>query len=574
MLTELYIENFALIDRMTVSFASGLTVLTGETGTGKSIVIDAINVLLGERAGTELVRTGAERAVLQGVFEVAAGFASDALLELGIEPEDGQLIIAREVAREGRNVARVNGRICPVAVVRQLGDLLVDLHGQHEHQSLLKESQHLAFLDALGDAAYGQLRARVAELAHTRGRLLAELRALETGERDRLRNIDLLSFQLEEIARAELVEGEEESLNTERTRLANAERLHGAADATYRLLYEAEEGASVLDALARAESELSALIRIDPSVEPIASALESALVQVQEAAHDVAAYRDTVQADPERLTEIEERRALLQGLLRKYGESVAAVLAYAAEKTQELRALQSAGERGDEAQAALNRTEAALAVAAEELSVARRHVAEELAPAVQDVLAHLGMEKAVFAVSLTRTAREDGLLCGETRVAVSADGVDDVAFLISANPGEPPKALAKTASGGELSRVMLALKAVAAAGSGVPTLIFDEIDTGIGGRTAEAVGSTLARVARGAQVICVTHLAQLAVYADRHYALEKTTEGERTVSRAREVAGEARVEEIARLQAGGRVTDAIRQHVRDALADAARPTGG
>lgn len=566
MLTELYIENFALIDKLTVAFSPGLNILTGETGAGKSIVIDAINVLLGERAGTELVRTGTPRAVLQAVFDLStAPHLLPALAELGVEPEDGLIILGREVAREGRNAARINGRTCPVNVIRQVGDILVDLHGQHEHQSLLREEHHLAFLDALGDEPFIRLKSDVAELARRRHALLTELHSLQTDERERLRAVDLLSFQVQEIEKAELAVGEEEELTAERSRLANAEKLHAAATAAYSLLYEGDEGRAVLDALGEAELQLAGLTRFDAALDPLVTALQAAAEQITDVCHELSAYQDRTQFDPERLEEVEERLALIGTLKRKYGESIAVVLEYGARQRDELNRLSRHEERTNEVIAELGHVEGKLAVKALELSAVRSVLAEQLAGNVQAELAQLGMPKAIFRVDISHQIQQQGLPVQGEKVAVTAQGIDVVAFHISANVGEPPKPLAKVASGGELSRVMLALKAVSARGAGVPTLVFDEIDTGIGGRTAEAVGEKLAQVARTAQVLCVTHLAQLAFYADLHFLLEKATEGERTFSHMRALTEDERVEELARLQAGGRITDAVLSHVRSVL---------
>jgi len=568
MLTELYIDSFALIDKLTVTFSPGLNILTGETGAGKSIVIDAINVLLGERAGTDLVRTGTSRALLQATFDVSATpHLLSTLIDIGVEPEDGLLIFSREVAREGRNVARINGRTCPVSVIRQVGDILVDLHGQHEHQSLLREDHHLDFLDALGDEAFQLCRTEVATLVRRRNALQQELDNLQTDERDRLRAIDLLTFQVEEIDRADLHPAEEAELLGERLRLANAEKLHAAATAVYGLLYEGEEGRSVLDALGEAEMSFASLLRFDQTLTPLVTTLETATVQIADLCHDIAAYRDSMQFDPERLEELEERLNLINALKRKYGEDIPTILAYGEDKRAELHQLAHHEERQDELRAQLARVEITLAQLAVDLSARRRQIAELLAVEVQAELIHLGMPRAQFSVEITRQAQENGLPVDGETVAISTRGIDVVAFHISANAGEPPKPLARVASGGELSRVMLALKAVSARGSGVPTLIFDEIDTGIGGRTAEAVGEKLAQVARRAQLICVTHLAQLAYYADTHFLLDKIVEGDRTISRMRALNDEDRIDELARLQAGGRISDAVRNHVRDVLGE-------
>lgn len=567
MLTELHIENFALIDKLTVTFAPGLNILTGETGAGKSIVIDAINVLLGERAGTDLVRSGATRALLQATFDVTDNpTLQEALVDLGIEPEDGLIILGREVAREGRNVARVNGRSCPVSVIRAVGDLLVDLHGQHEHQSLLREEHHRTFLDARGQADFQRQREEVTRLVHQRTALLDEWQSLQTDERERLRAIDLLSFQVQEIDSASLTPGEDEELAVERIRLANAERLHAAATAAYRLLYDGDEGRSVLDAIGEAEMQLTTLTRIDATLDPVVRALEAASLQIGEVCHELSAYQDQVQFDPERLEAVEERLTLISTLKRKYGETIDAILTYADEKRTELARFTHHDARREELRWEIDRLDAVLATRAEELSAARRELATSLAVGLQAELAHLGMPRAVFDVSFTRQPQADGLPVNGERVAVTPEGgIDVIAFHISANAGEPPKPLAKIASGGELSRIMLALKSLMARDTGVPTLIFDEIDTGIGGRTAEAVGEKLTQVARAAQVICVTHLAQLAFHADEHFLLEKAFIGDRTVSHMRALGEEERIEELARLQAGGRVSDAVRAHIRSVL---------
>ncbi len=566
MLTEIYIENFALIDRLTVSLGGGLTVLTGETGAGKSIVIDAINVLLGERAGAEFVRTGAERAVLQAVFDLSdCQQLLPALRELGVEPEDGLLIINREVAREGRNVARINGRTCPVNVVRQVGDLLVDLHGQHEHQSLLREEHHIDFLDALGNEAFQQVKFEVAALARRRAGCQRELRELRSDARDRTRAIDLLGYQIEEIDKAALTAGEDEELTAERNRLTNAEKLHAAAEESYALLYEASEGQSVLEALGTAETQLATQARYDADLEPLAASLRAASELIADVCHELAEYRERVYFDPERLAEVDERLNLLHILQRKYGESIAAILEYRDKRAEELHRLTHFEERIDEVLAELDAIDGKLAIRAQELSAARAKLAAQMAGSVQAELEQLGMPKAVFRVDMQRKADDEGIVIAGAPVAVTTQGIDQVAFHLSANIGEPPRPLAKIASGGELSRVMLALKAVSARDAGVPTLIFDEIDTGIGGRTAEAVGGKLAQVARSVQVICVTHLAQLAFYGDEHFLIEKSSDGERTNSAMRWLTGEERVAELARLQAGGHISEAVLAHIRSVL---------
>ncbi len=569
MLRELHIENFALIDNMTVDFSDGLNILTGETGAGKSIVIDAINVLLGDRAGTDLVRSGAERAILQAVFEVDDSPIVSELAEIGIEPEDGLIIIYREVAVEGRNIARINGRTCPVNVLRQAGELLVDLHGQHEHQSLLHEEAHIGFLDAAGDETLLKLKDEMADLVRQRNVLLTEIRDLATGERDRQRAIDLLNYQIEEISRANLQPNEDEILMAEKMRLANAEKLHSAASEVYDILYEGNDGHSAMDMLGAAISSLSGVIRFDPALQPALDNLESAMVQVQDVCHEVGDYCESVQFDPDKLQEIDDRLVMINNLRRKYGSSVEEILAFYDEKVNELEKITHHEERVSDAQKRLVKLELKVVDAAVALSDKRFEISYKLAKDIEAELAELGMPHAKFVINISHDLNEDGIEINGGKVAVKRNGIDKVAFMISANIGEVPRPLAKIASGGEISRIMLALKSVAHRGTGVPTLIFDEVDSGIGGRTAEVVGMKLMKAARAVQIICVTHLAQIALYGDRHFSIEKKVVNERTVSTMRAMNEEERVHELARLQAGGRISDAVIIHIRDAMRDIA-----
>lgn len=570
MLRELHIENFALIDNMTVDFSDGLNILTGETGAGKSIVIDAINVLLGDRAGTELVRSGADRAILQAVFEIDNSPIVSELAEIGIEPEDGLIIIYREVAMEGRNIARINGRTCPVNILRQTGELLVDLHGQHEHQSLLHEEAHIGFLDAAGDDSLLKLKDEMSDLVRQRNVLLSEIRDLATGERDRQRSIDLLNYQIDEISKANLQAGEDDILIAEKMRLANAEKLHSAASEVYNILYEGNDGRSAMDMLGAALSSLSGVIRFDAVLQPALDNLESAMVQVQDVCHEVGNYCESVQFDPDKLQEIDDRLVMINNLRRKYGNSVEEILAFYNEKVDELEKIIHHEERTSDAQKRLVQLELKVVNAAVALSDKRFEISNKLSEDIEVELAELGMPHAKFVINISRDMNDDGIDIDGEKVAVKKNGIDKVAFMISANVGEVPRPLAKIASGGEISRIMLALKSVAHRGTGVPTLIFDEVDSGIGGRTAEVVGMKLMKAARAAQIICVTHLAQIALYGDRHFSIEKAVINDRTVSTMRAMNEEERVNELARLQAGGRISDAVITHIRDAMSDIAK----
>jgi len=572
MLVELHIQDFALVEELTISFPAGLMVLTGETGAGKSILVDAIDVLLGERVGTELVRSGASRASLAAVFELADRPEIAHLLEeAGIPPEpDGLLHIAREITREGRNPCRLNGRTCPLSLLRALGERLVDLHGQHEHQALLHSERHQEYLDRFGSPAHQELVARLAAQYQVWQEAGRRLRQLLADEGARQRELDLLRFQLAEIEAAAPQPGEDAELEQEAARLANAERLAAAADEAYRALYEGvAEGMSALDLAARAERGLLAAGQHDPELAKLAEPLAQAADLIRETSRELTAYRESLVFDPARLEQVQARLHLLADLKRKYGGELEAVLAYQERAAGELAAWEQRDVLLAEAEAAREQAEQALAASCRELSGSRQQIAGQIRERLAGELAELGMPDARFEVQLDPAPDPDGLLLEGQRLAVSAVGVDRVEFLFSANRGEPPQPLARIASGGEVSRVMLALKSVLAQADPVPTLAFDEIDSGIGGRTAEAVGRKLQALGRHAQVICVTHLPQIAYRATHHLAVAKQVRGGRTVITVRPLQGQERVEELARMQAGARVTPAVLEHIRQMLAEAA-----
>ncbi len=567
MLQELSVRDFAIIDQARIALGPGLNVLTGETGAGKSILVDAVALLLGERADPTMVRSGADRAVIQGVFEVDTAPGVVALLqELGVPLEPGEpLIVDREVHAAGRSLARLNGHTVPVRELARLASTLVDLHSQADTASLRRESQHLDLLDR-----YAGLAAERAEFAGLVGDLRAiddELASLVSDEAALARRADVLAFQIEEIGSAALLEGEDEVLLAERLRLANSERLVRLANQAYEDLHGTADDSGALDAAESANAALAELTAIDPSLGAVHETVSSAAIGLAEAARALLAYRDAADLDPARLDEVEGRLAAIADLKRKYGGTVAAILAWAARAVVEYDGLEHAAERVEALQARRAGLLTQLAPRAATLSVHRQAAAARLSRAVADELAELGLPDAEFAVNFARVADEAGLDLKINRVAFDRTGVDRVRFDISLNPGEPPRPLAKIASGGETARLMLALKAVLGASDAVPTLIFDEIDAGIGGRLGATVGRKLWAAASTHQVLCVTHLPQVAAYADAHYHVRKNVEGDRTVTRVDCLAEAERPDELRQML--GTATDAGLLSARELLDGAA-----
>jgi DNA repair protein RecN (Recombination protein N) len=565
MLTELSIENFALVDKLRLTFGPGLNILTGETGAGKSILMDALNLVLGERTGTEVVRHGAEKARVEALFEVAASpRLAEAMEAAGVETEDGLLLLGRELSASGKSLVRINGRPATVGTLKAIGDALVDIHGQHEHQSLLAVERHADILDAWCGPEALALRASVAE-AHARAQGAArELAALQQDARERARTLDLLQFQREEIDNAAPKPDEEEELLAERLRLASAEKLYEAASGAYAALHGGSSGrrsssaggvesGGALDGLTTAVAEIEHAAKLDERLAPLRESLQSALYAAEEAAREVRIYRDEVEFNPQRLEEIETRLDVLRTLKRKYGDTLAEVLRYRGEIEARLQTLENAETRIAELEAVSGAAQKELDARAAKLTKARKRACGPFAEAVMKELADLAMTATRFSVALEERP-------------VTARGADHVEFLLSPNPGEPLKPLAKIASGGEISRVMLALKSVLARIESVPTLVFDEIDTGIGGRTGMVLADKLAALATNAQILCITHLPQIAARGGAHLFIEKRVEGGRTIVRVTRLAPEGRVEEIARMLGGARLTDTVLQHAREMLA--------
>jgi len=548
-LAELVIENYAVIERLRVRFHRGLNLLTGETGSGKSIVVDAFGLLLGGRASPEMIRTGADRARVSGIFEAPPAAVRALLKEAGIEPEEEELLIEREILAGGKSRAWVSNRPVTAALLRQIGQHLGDIHGQHEQQRLYEAAAQLEMLDAFAGA--GPLLEEVREL-HRRWRACRqELEELERNEQEKERLADLWSFQCKEIEQAAPRAGEDAELEAERRRLQNFARIEEAARGAYEALYEAEDSA-----LARIRASLRRLEdagRIDPQLAELAESLRGSELGVEEAALGLRDYLSRLEFSPERLEEIESRLAALDKLKRKYGPGLEQVLAYLEEVRGKLAAVENAADRRAALERQLKELSQSYERAAGRLSALRKEAARRLSRKVEEELAALAMERTRFRIQFAEAPW-------------SAEGFDAVQFLVSPNPGEEPRPLEKVASGGEVSRIALALKSCAAvqapAGGAAPgrTLVFDEVDAGIGGRAAEAVGRRLKLLSKSHQVLCVTHLPQIAGFADHHFFVEKAEVKGRTSAALRELVGEARTREIGRMLSGEKLTPEALRH--------------
>lgn len=551
MLRELRIRNLAVVEELTVEFGPGMSALTGETGSGKSIIVEALSLLVGGRPSVDMIRAGAGRATVEGRFEVAASPEVQRLCEeAGLDTEDGWLILRRELRREGRHRAWVNASPATTALLRELGERLIDLHGQHEHQRLLHRSEQRRILDAHG--GHEELVAEVSAAYDARAgvkRRLDEVRAAARTGRERA---DYLRFKAEEIEAAGLEPGEDERLDRDARRLGHSEELIALASGLNAALYESEE--AVVDRLGELGRDLQALVQIDDTGQRFLDLHESALRAVEELGRELGRYRDAVDHDPARLAEIRERLDELYRLKRKYGDALDGVIEAGREAREELDAIEGADEDIERLEHELAERTAELERLAERLSKARRRAADTLQSAVEASLPALGLEGGRLEIELER-------LDGDSR-----EGRERIAFLVTLNPGFPPGPLAKIASGGEMSRLMLALKTALVAVDDVPTLVFDEVDAGIGGEVAHRIARRLVHVSATHQVLVMTHLAQIAARADAHYVVEKAVEGDRAYTEVRPVAAAGRVEELARMLGGDPDSAKSRAHAEELLA--------
>ena len=550
MLTELRIENFAIIDQLELQFGAGLAVFTGETGAGKSIIIDALETVLGNRADSTFIRSGAERASVEATFHLAdpVRIPIHELLQTEELLDDPDFVtLGRELRLNGRNVARVNGRSVSVNLLHEIGEYLVDIHGQSQHLSLLRVRQHLGLLDGFADTE--ELLGAYQETYRKLQAVRRELEALRQSEREAARRSDLLTYQVEEIDAAHLKTGEEEGLREERTRLANAEGLANLSQQALQLLDDGNpESPAITDLLGEVVDALQDLARIDSGQAAISTQATTIFEEVADLSRELRDYLESVEFNPKRLEQVEERLDLINSLKRKYGDTIEAILAAADQARQELENITHAEERTQELQVEQNNLLTQLAKRGLALSEKRRDAAEQLARAIETELNDLRMPGARFQVAFERRTSPDGVpLPDGERLAFDLTGLENVEFLVETNPGEGLKPLVKIASGGETARLMLALKNVLAKADHVPTLIFDEIDQGIGGRVGTVVGHKLWQLTNRHQVLCITHLPQLAAFGQQHFQVQKQIEGGRTTTAVHSVEGEPRLNELAQM---------------------------
>lgn len=552
MLQSLNIKNIAVIEKLKVDFHNGVTAFTGETGAGKSIIIDSINMISGARTSRELVRYGTDKAMVQAVFSGSPEIKA-LLAENDIDTDDEDIIITRTVTRDGKSSARINDTVVTLAVLRETADKLINIHGQHDNQALLTPEKHINFLDAY--ASDGDALERYREIyRHMRG-LKKKIASLALDEKEKMQRIDLLEYQVKEISEARLVPGEEAELMRQRELLENAEQISTASAAAYANLYEMEEAQSAYDSISIAVNALSEISGVSPVIRGIYDQLNEAMYSVEDAAHEIRDFASGVEYDPQALADIGERLDLISRLKKKYGQTIEEINEYGKRAAKELAGIEDADELTEELRAELERTIRDLKQAGIALSSIRRKAAKKLGSEIEKALSELDMEKARFSV------------CIETTKSYEPDGIDRVEFMISTNPGEPLKPLVKIASGGELSRVMLAVKSILAESDSVGTLIFDEIDTGVSGSAAVKIARKLRSIGKTKQVICITHLPQMTAAADNHYLIKKNTDGEMASTTLTELDIDGRIEEIARIIDGENASGTSRRHAREMLED-------
>jgi len=565
MLKKLIVKDYALIDSLEVEFSPGLNILTGETGAGKSILIGALGLVLGERADTDSVRSGAKAAMVEAEFSLKGFTAVKKIFgELDIDWSD-DLLIRREVSSSGKSRAFVNDSPVTLANLKRIGDAVLDMHGQHEHQSLLYEEKHLDYLD--GYARTWPERTLIGELFQQHQKTKAELEALRNKEQLTREKLDLYNFQIKEIESASLTEGEEEGLEGQRTILENSEKLFALASESYQLLYQ--QDGSITEQFSALERSVEEIAGIDPRTESTLKSITSLNDQIEEIARDLRKYRDGISFDPQRLEEIRNRLDLIRTLKKKYAgreNSIPAVLVHHARIKSEVDSVEHGEEQIQKLENDLEAKRQELEKSCLSLSAKRQEAAKKMSKEVVTQLKDLGMEKATFKVDVSQDEDEAGIVyLNKKKYKAEGSGMDVVRFLISPNPGEELKPLAKIASGGEISRVMLAIKTILSQADAVPVLVFDEIDAGIGGRIAEAVGVKLKEISSARQVLCITHLPQIASLAKSHFLVSKEEQKGRTITSVNVLGEKEKIEEIARMLGGSKITDTTLKHAREML---------
>jgi DNA repair protein RecN (Recombination protein N) len=556
MLMQLDIQNIALIDNLSLEIAPGLNVLTGETGAGKSILIDSINAVLGERVTKDIIRNGKEKAFIEAVFNCENTYINDILEQLGIEFEEGNIIISREINLSGKNTCRINGRLVNVSVLKQVGELLLDIHGQHDNQSLLKTEKHIELLDAFGGETIEKLKADYLEVFMQYKTIKSKLQGLIGDKGEIARRMDMLKFQIDEIKNAKLKKGEDENLIKQRQILANSEKIMNSIICSYELLNEDNNGKSALYNSNKALQELSNIVKYDRDLIPVSDKLESVIYQLEDICEDLRAKKEEAEFSPDELSHIDERLDIISRLKRKYGSTLEEVLEFFDKSRNEYDELLQSESLIEDLNKQLATILQKLSDSAAILHLERQKAALILEENITAELENLEMKNSRFKVNL---------LINEDGKHFSKNGLNTVEFLISSNIGEPLKPLSKIASGGEMSRIMLAIKTILANVDAIPTLIFDEIDTGISGKAAQKVGEKLSYISKTHQVLCVTHLSQLACMADNHLLIEKNSNGENTFTTVRYLDPKGRIEEVARIIGGSDITTLATAHAEELI---------
>ena len=551
MLQELSIKDFAIIDEIQISFQPKMTVLTGETGAGKSIIIDALGLLAGGRGSTEFIRKGEKKAVIQGLFTLPREANTYNILEeYGIDSEDGQIILQRDLYRGGRNICRINGMMVNLATLRKVGETLIDIHGQNEHQELMKPENHIDLLDEY-DKKTSQLRNQYQVVYQNYRKLKLSMEKKEADEKAWAQRLDMLNFQVKEIEEAGLKINEEDELVEEKNKLDNFQAIHDALELSYQIL--SGEKIDVVGNLGNAMNELSDVSDLSENLQEINTKISDAFYSLEDAARDISDELDSMEWNGERLNEIEERLELIHQLKRKYGDTIEDILHYHSRIEKELREIENAEQNSEKQERQLSEALEKVKELAIKLSKQRKKSSKKLEKMIHEQLSALYMDKAVFEVKCLNNSK------------LYSKGIDKVEFYIQTNPGEEMGPLAKIASGGELSRIMLALKTIFSQKMGVTSIIFDEVDTGVSGRVAQAIAEKISQISNNSQVLCITHLPQVAAIADNHYYISKSVNDGRTETSLRELDEKQKIREIARMLSGSEITELTLKHAEELI---------
>lgn len=551
MLQELSIKDFAIIDEIQISFQPKMTVLTGETGAGKSIIIDALGLLAGGRGSTEFIRKGEKKAVIQGLFTLPREANTYNILEeYGIDSEDGQIILQRDLYRGGRNICRINGMMVNLATLRKVGETLIDIHGQNEHQELMKPENHIDLLDEYDKKTF-ELRNQYQVVYQNYRKLKLSMEKKEADEKAWAQRLDMLNFQVKEIGEAGLKINEEDELVEEKNKLDNFQAIHDALELSYQIL--SGEKIDVVGNLGNAMNELSDVSDLSENLQEINTKISDAFYSLEDVARDISDELDSMEWNGERLNEIEERLELIHQLKRKYGDTIEDILHYHSRIVKELREMENTEQNSEKQERQLSEALEKVKELAIKLSKQRKKSAKKLEKMIHEQLSALYMDKAVFEVKFLNNSK------------LYSKGIDKVEFYIQTNPGEEMGPLAKIASGGELSRIMLALKTIFSQKMGVTSIIFDEVDTGVSGRVAQAIAEKISQISNNSQVLCITHLPQVAAIADNHYYISKSVNDGRTETSLEELDEKQKIREIARMLSGSEITELTLKHAEELI---------